>query len=72
MKARKKLTLKDWIISFLVIFMFLGAIALPARLLSKNDNIDDSSDKPSVDIPIEDELDVDVNGIRLNKSEILF
>ena len=75
MKIRKKLTPKDWLASVLVIFLLITAIALPAKLFSKNSESDEPSDTPIIDVPTEDDdvnVDVDVNGVRLNKTEITF
>ena len=50
-------------------------IALPAKLFSKNSESDEPSDTPIIDVPTEDDdvnVDVDVNGVRLNKTEITF
>ena len=73
MKTRKKPTYKDWLASILVIFLLFGVIALPIKLFKKDTDVNESPDIPSIDIPVEDEdVEVDVNGVRLNKSEIIF
>lgn len=77
MAARKNKLVKQWVSSVLILFLLAGAISLAFNDISSNNgnggnagNSNDNLDVPTDTIPPEEEVLPD--GIRLNKTELIF